>query len=389
MPAPFESANRMYHPAQALRRRPWGLILLVATVVVLAVAWSAFWYFAASIAERTIGDWLEREARLGRMYTCGSQTVGGYPFRIEIRCSDASAELRNLRPALFLKTNDLLVAAQIYQPTLLIGEFTGPLSLAENGQAARFVANWTLAQTSVRGRPAAPERISIVLDDPSLDEIMAGRSESMVKGRHIEAHGRIAEGSVSDHPVLDAAFQLRAVTAARVHPLLAQPTDVDVDLTLRGLSTLAPKPWPQPLRELQAADGRIEVKRLRLQQGEAVAVAAGTIGLTAAGRPDGELRVTVAGLEKFLPALGVDSLVPPGSQSGERINSALGALDRLVPGLGQIARERAGLGLAAGVLLLGEQTELEGKRAVRLPLRFRDGAVSLGPIPLGQIAPLF
>ena len=37
----------------------------------------------------------------------------------------------------------------------------------------------------------------------------------------------------------------------------------------------------------------------------------------------------------------------------------------------------------------GEQTELEGKRAVRLPLRFNDGAVSLGPIPLGQIAPLF
>jgi hypothetical protein len=189
--------------------------------------------------------------------------------------------------------------------------------------------------------------------------------------------------------VLDAAFQLRAVTAPRVHPLLTQPTDADVELTLRGLSNLAPKPWPQPLREIQTAGGRIEVKRLRIQQGDAIAVAAGAIGLTAAGRPDGELQVTAAGLEKFLPALGVESLVPRGSQSGERLNSALGALDRIMPGLGQVARERAGLGLAAGVMLLGEPTELEGKRAVRLPLRFTDGAVSLGPIPLGNIAPLF
>ena len=389
MPAPFESANRMYHPALAPRRRSWRLVILVGLVVVLAGLWSAFWYSATSIAERTIGDWLEREARLGRIYTCGSQTVGGYPFRIEVRCASASAELRNMHPALFLKTNDIVVAAQIYQPTLLIGEFAGPLSVAEHGQEARVVANWTLAQASVRGNPAAPDRISIVLDDPNLDEMVAGRAESMVKGRHIEAHGRIAEGSITDRPVLDAAFQLRAVTAARVHPLLVQPTDADIDLTLRGLSNLAPKPWPQPLRELQAAGGRIEVKRLRIQQGEAIAVAAGTLGLTAAGRPDGELQVTVAGLEKFLPALGIESLVPPGSSGGDRINSALGALDRLVPGLGQVARQRAGLGLAASVMLLGEQTELEGKRAVRLPLRFNDGAVSLGPIPLGQIAPLF
>jgi hypothetical protein len=39
--------------------------------------------------------------------------------------------------------------------------------------------------------------------------------------------------------------------------------------------------------------------------------------------------------------------------------------------------------------MLGEQTTLEGKRAVTLPLRFTDGAISLGPIPLGKAPPLF
>jgi hypothetical protein len=39
--------------------------------------------------------------------------------------------------------------------------------------------------------------------------------------------------------------------------------------------------------------------------------------------------------------------------------------------------------------MLGEQTTLEGKRAVTLPLRFNDGAVYLGPIPIGTTPALF
>ena len=38
---------------------------------------------------------------------------------------------------------------------------------------------------------------------------------------------------------------------------------------------------------------------------------------------------------------------------------------------------------------MGQPTELEGQRAVALPLRFNDGVVSLGPIKLGQVDPLF
>ena len=39
--------------------------------------------------------------------------------------------------------------------------------------------------------------------------------------------------------------------------------------------------------------------------------------------------------------------------------------------------------------MMGEPTELEGKRAVTLPLRFDDGMVSLGPIKLGAVPPLY
>jgi hypothetical protein len=39
--------------------------------------------------------------------------------------------------------------------------------------------------------------------------------------------------------------------------------------------------------------------------------------------------------------------------------------------------------------MLGEQTTLEGRQAVTLPLRFNDGAMTLGPIPIGNAPALF
>ena len=74
-----------------------------------------------------------------------------------------------------------------------------------------------------------------------------------------------------------------------------------------GLTDFSPKPWPVRFRELQAAGGHVEIVQSRVQQGDLVAVAAGTLGLSANGRLDGELQMTVAGIEKVIPALGIDN----------------------------------------------------------------------------------
>ena len=45
---------------------------------------------------------------------------------------------------------------------------------------------------------------------------------------------------------------------------------------------------------------------------------------------------------------------------------------------------------AVGAAVLGgQQTELEGQRAVTLTLRFDDGIAFLGPLKLGQVPPLY
>jgi hypothetical protein len=381
----------MYQPASPRRRRLWPILLPFALVVVLAGAWSGFWYYAAAAAETTIARWREREAQLGRIYSCGSQTTGGFPFRIEVRCSEPAAELRTIQTPLALKAKDALVAAQIYQPNLLVSEFTGPLMFGDPGRSPDFVATWSLAQSSVRGAPSAPERVSIVFETAGIDRINDGRNWPLVSAKRLELHGRWA-GSPGDPAAVDLVLRLVGASAPVFHAAASDPLDADINAVLRGLQDFSPKPWPVRFRELQAAGGQIEVRNARVQQGDTVAVGNGVLGLSQSGRLDGHLQLTIAGLEHLLPKLGLERLAPqaaPQLKGLDRLAPALGALDKFSPGLGNIARQQAGAGLAASLGMLGEPAQLEGKRAVVLPLRFANGAAFLGPIPLGQVPPLF
>jgi len=369
--------------ARLRKRRYIGTLILF---LALVGGWSYLWYYATGKAEVAIDGWRAREAKAGRIYTCGSQSIGGYPFRIEVTCDKAAAVFRSNQPPVEIKTSGILVAAQLYQPTLLISDFYGPLTIADLGHAPNIIVNWKLAQSSVRGTPSAPERISLVFDQPVVERINGNNRQSVLKAQHIEVHGRLAGGSVTNKPIIETVLRLRAAAAPELHPAAAMPIDADITTLLRGLNDFSPKPWSARFRELQAVDGRVDITQARVQQGDTIAVGDGTLSLNTSGRLQGQLRVTVANIEPFLAAVGTPQVV----QNSPDMDRLSGALDRLLPGLGNVARQQAtSSNLSLGINLLGEQTTLEGKRAVTLPLRFDDGSVFLGPIWIGNTPAMF
>jgi hypothetical protein len=352
-------------------------------VLVLAALWTGFWFYAASTAQATLAQWREQEARLGRTYTCGSQSAGGYPFRLEVRCDGAAVEMRAFQPALLIAARSFLVVAQVYDPSLLIGEITGPLTVTEAGGREPLVASWRLAQISARGRPNAPERVSIAADELRIDRGREG-GPHLASAAHLELHGRADPGSTASSPAADLVVRLSGASLPAAGDLAAQVTDAEVTAVLRGVKSFAPRPMPTLLRELQAAGGRLEISNARMQQGDTIVQASGSIGLSPAGRLDGTMTVVIAGFDKFMASLGrLPKAGPPPAASGR---PALSAFDRLAPALGGTGRDQ----IAAGLLgLLGERTVLENKPAITMQLRLTDGAAYLGPIPLGQIPPLY
>jgi hypothetical protein len=368
-----------YHPDLAPRRRSWLIATPLIVVLLLAVGWSGFWYYAASQAEARIADWQAQQAGAGRAFSCGKQAVGGYPFRIEARCRDVTVELKDTQPPVTLKLEEILVVSQIWDPKLFIAEFTGPLTAADPGQAPYVTASWKLAQASVRGTPDKPDRASIVIDDLKLAEA----STPVFDAKHAEFHARVQFGSWPHNPAIDLAANLKTASAPGLSPYARDALDADLTAVLHGMKDFAVKPLPVLLRDWQATGGRFEIQSARIAQGETLANTTGTLGLTQAGRLDGALQLNVAGLEKLLPAIA--------QQKGAALSldRAAPALNAIMPGLGGRLAPQA-QNVAVGLLgLLGKPVEIEGKRGVSVPVRFKDGSASFGPIPLGQVPAVF
>jgi len=389
------------------RRRPlWRLFIAPVLVLIAAIAWSIFWFYAASQVDVQADAWRAQEAKSGRVYDCANRSVSGFPFRLEVRCDGATVTLvsqtagASAQAPITAKLGEILVVAQVYDPKRVIAEFTAPATVSDKAAQASYVVNWRLGRSSVFGLPAVPQRASIVFDDGVIDRLDGSTQVPLASAKHIELHGRIAEGSPANHPVIESVLQISEGSIKGLHPLLAEPFDADVRAMLSGLKDFSPKPWPVRFRELQAAGGHVDIMQSRIQQGDLVAIAAGTLGFNPDGCLDGELQMTVAGIEKVIPALGIDKMLDQGVPQAtldrlapgvktQDINNLFGALDRAIPGLGKVVKQNANVGVAAGINALGKEAVLEGKKARSFPLRFVDGAVFLGPLKVAQIPPLF
>jgi len=376
-----------------VRRRWWPILATVAIVIVLAIAWVWLWYYASVIAGRTLAGWVERDAAAGRVYSCGSQSIGGFPFRIDANCVDAAAQVGSGQPLYAVKAKAISFTAEVWHPTQLVGEISGPLTVANPSQAPGWSADWARARLTVLGLPPDPDAVSIRLDGAHVDR--AGASTSTVFGvKTADLQGRVISGSPHDHPVIELTVHLVGATAPTLHPVLAEPIEGEIDAVMRGLKDLSPKPWAVHLRELQSAtDGGIEIKSLRLAKPNVVVVGAGKLSVNAQGKLDGLINVAIAGIENLVPLLGIDRMIDQGIDRLAGTNGAAAqganALDRLIPGLGGALRQTASASIVENLKKMGQPSSIGKQPAIVLPLRFADGSVYLGMLRVGEVPPLW
>ena len=127
--------------------------------------------------------------------------------------------------------------------------------------------------------------------------------------------------------------------------LESRPIDADVEFVLRGLNDFSPKPWPVGFARSRRQTARIEIRKARVQQGDTIAVGGGTLSINPQGRLEGQLNLTVAGLEAFVNQ--------DGGASGQRVGFSVSL------GLGLLARQQAGGGQA------GDRAAAAGRRTAR------------------------
>src|SRR3977135_1097993 len=134
----------------APRLRPlWRLFIMPILLLIAAAAWSAFWFFAASQVDVRADAWRAQEAKSGRVYDCAKRSVAGFPFRLEVRCDGAGVTLLSQTAAraatqapITAQLGEILVVAQVYDPKLLIAEFTAPATISHPGRHTSVLWTW-------------------------------------------------------------------------------------------------------------------------------------------------------------------------------------------------------------------------------------------------------
>jgi hypothetical protein len=389
-----ERVRRRSDPRAVPRHGGRTFLMLVLLAVVLAAAWCGGWYYAASVADSALAGWVEREAAAGRVYNCGSQGITGFPFRIQAHCAEASAALKTIQPPFVVAANDVTFTAQVYHPTLLVGEVTSPVTVQAPGETApSFVATWSLGRLSVSGFPPNPDSFTVDIDHLHLDHGTGTNAVTWFAADNAQLNAQIVSGSANNRPVIDTVLYFTAAIAPTLHRVTADPMKGDIEIVVRGLKDLSPKPLAERFREMRANGGNFEIKALRLERTDAVVVGAGTLIVNEHGRLDGTVNVAIAGIENIVPLLGIDQMIDQGINRMTGTNGqpgqGLAALDRLVPGLSGAVRQGAAASVIDNIKKMGQPTEIDKKPATILPLRISDGSVYLAMIRVGVIPPLF
>lgn len=329
------------------------LFLPILLLVLVAVGWSAFWFYAAHEAGRQIDRFIVQQARAGTQITCANRSIGGYPFRLELRCGASSIAAERPDNPFSVSAAGLAAVVQLPNPNLLIFELASPLTVkAPDGTT--ITAAFKAFRSSVSAEDGAFRRTSVQVEQPALTATAADGTEvAAVEGQLLDVFVRKAESGAPG------AYDLLAKLTDAKSPLSQKAmggdtATVELQMEATGIDAFAEGVTPDSLRAFSEAGGTLHLVLLRGMQGDVVAEARGDATLDAEGLPNGALDVTVVNTGKLVQALG----------------------------------EKGVTGLYSA-LALGQSAKLDGKPAQRYALRLDAGRLSVGSVSLARFPSLF
>ena len=153
----------------------------------VAGLWSCLWYVSASVAERALAGWVEREPRRAVLFVRLTNDRG-ISVDVSAQCTDATAEIKNSQPPYTVRAKGSF-AAEVYRPTRLIGKSPNRLR-----SRCRRTAEYRRLDSSASRRARHASRSGTrSLEFSALDLGRANGGESLFNAKRADFHGRIAE----------------------------------------------------------------------------------------------------------------------------------------------------------------------------------------------------
>ncbi|WP_374656866.1 DUF2125 domain-containing protein [Phenylobacterium sp.] len=295
------------HPAPD--RKPGRKALYAPFVLagVVAVAWSGFWLYARGEAAKQIDLGATALRNAGYDVAWSEQTIGGYPFRLNVTLKDA----RIREPSGWA-----LTAPSLESQAFLHGLSTWVIATPQGLTFVRPIGG----PVEVKGDVIHASLSG--LDKPLPKFSFEGTKLSFVPAAGAQPFALSAADRVEFHlrPGPDdqaAVFFKVDAGKARLSGLFARiagdkPISITWDSILSKVSSFKGRDWPATVRAWSTAGGRMTVRNAGITAGEAVIGAqGGTLSVGYDGRLNGSLDVTLREAPKALGAMAETGTIRP------------------------------------------------------------------------------
>jgi hypothetical protein len=276
-----------------MRRR---IIILGIVIIVVIGAWTIGWFYITSLVRQNITALANADGTTTPKVTCDRLDTGGYPFWIDVTCTNMTLTSGDISASLPTLKASLLV----YDPFQVIFFATSPLTVADAFSGSRDELDWQNLEATARLTGWRIARISVVGDALKLSEAV-GTPITLGSATHAEFH------LLDDAAHYDAARHLASLRAYSVIQKLAVPGagvaagKATLDAEISNLSDDV-RTYGDPgfLKRWQAAGGKLTLNGFNGQDGARNFSVTGTGALDAQGRPTGQLTIKSKGLvERF------------------------------------------------------------------------------------------
>ncbi len=278
------------------------IIALGVIVIVLAVGYSAAWYWAAGQATDYVKSLETADGETMPRVVCGSFSISGFPFGFDAHCANATVVSGDITVTLA----DLKAAVEVYRPTHVLLFAKSPANVEDAFTGSKSRVDFASAEASVRLDGWRLGRASLVVTEPVWNDTVLD-DRLLAKASKLEAH-------LIDVP---AKYDREKGLATVAQYGLVEGLDVPGSQIGNGQSTFEAEITNLPddvrtygdadlLKRWQAAGGKFNITGFKGGDATSSFDAKGTLGLDGTGRLEGQVQLHSNGVVERL-----DGMIPP------------------------------------------------------------------------------
>ncbi|MCU0840012.1 MAG: DUF2125 domain-containing protein [Rhodospirillales bacterium] len=325
-------------------------------MLVLAAAFTLYWYWVANAVEADILYWIGRQRAAGQTLEFSDYRRGGYPLTVALTFRDVRYAPGGDDAGWSYRVDGVTLSHPLTNPSSLGITLNGSQEVVIGGGGSRSVygGGFEAAGGTLRAGGWLPNGEFAAREMALVD--LASRRGVAVGALALTAAGNAAAPPSPQEPGYRLSMSAARLALPGIDVLPFGPEIAELKVEAEVMGALTPMPLPDLLAAWSEAGGAVELTRLFAAHGPVSAEGTGTLTIAGNGQPEAAFSFHVEGFPLLLDRLVAMGLLDGGTAAGIK-----------------------------GLVMPRAKTDADGKTRVRVPLTLQDGVLTLGPVPLATV----